>query len=272
VELAVAALQLNSQGSVEKNLEDVARLIRVARARGAALVVLPENFALMGEQEADRLTIAEGLDGPITTQLRDIARAECVALVLGGYPHKSPEPARPFNTSVYIDAQGAIRGVYHKIHMFDVSLADGTEYRESASSTAGSEAVLVRDGGLQLGMTICYDVRFPELFRSLTHAGANVISVPAAFTLTTGKDHWHTLLRARAIENQVFVVAAAQHGKHPRGRQTYGKALIVDPWGDVLAQAPEGEGMALAILDFDAQSKVRKSLPCLLHRRAFAGP
>jgi deaminated glutathione amidase len=192
--------------------------------------------------------------------------------VLGGYPEKSADPARPFNSSVYIDAHGEILGVYRKIHMFDVSLADGTEYKESQSSSAGNEAVLVRDGALRLGMTICYDVRFPELYRALTHVGANVISVPAAFTLTTGKDHWHTLLRARAIENQVFVVAAAQHGKHPRGRQTYGKALIVDPWGDVLAQAPEGEGMALAVLDFSAQTKVRKSLPCLLHRRTFTGP
>jgi predicted amidohydrolase len=166
-----------------------------------------------------------------------------------------------------VDPRGAIAAKYRKVHLFDVSLPDGTIYRESAATSAGSEPVTTEVLGVRLGLSVCYDVRFPELYRRLVHEGARVITVPAAFALTTGKDHWHVLLRARAIENQVYVLAPAQHGKHPRGRVTYGKSLIVDPWGEIVAQCSEGEGFASATLDFAYQDRVRTALPALLHRK-----
>jgi predicted amidohydrolase len=230
----------------------------------------------MGEEE-DKRRIAEALDppggrrGPIGEALVDLARSAGVWIVAGGMPEKSDDPARPHNTSVLVAPEGEIVACYRKVHLFDVDLADGTKLCESNATLAGSEPVAAeistRSGRAKLGMTICYDLRFPELYRELVDLGARIVTVPAAFTLTTGKDHWHVLLRARAIENQVFVVAPAQHGKHPRGRQTYGKSLVVDPWGDVIAQASEGEGFALARLDFAAQDRVRAQLPCLGHRR-----
>jgi predicted amidohydrolase len=182
-------------------------------------------------------------------------------------PEKSDDPSRPYNTSVLLDPKGTVTATYRKVHLFDVSLADGTSLRESAATMAGSAAVTAEVLGVRVGLSICYDVRFPEMYRKLVDEGARIFTVPSAFTLTTGKDHWHTLLRARAIENQVWVLAPAQHGKHPRGRQTYGKSLIVDPWGEVVAQCSEGEGMALARLDFEYQDRVRTSLPALLHRK-----
>jgi deaminated glutathione amidase len=235
-------------------------------------VALPENFALMGEDDTQKRGVAESLEGepgPIVAALCEAAKAHRVFLVAGGMPEKSNDPLRPFNTSLLVSPSGEIVARYQKIHLFDVDLPDGTRAEESGATAAGvAEAPpLVNVLGVPLGMTICYDLRFPELYRVLTKLGARVITVPAAFTLATGKDHWHVLLRARAIENQVFIVAPGQTGKHPRGRQTYGKSLIVDPWGDVLAQCGEGEGFALARLDLSAQDRVRAALPCLRHRR-----
>ncbi len=270
-----AVIQLSSQDDVNANLARVRELVLEAARAGAELVALPENFAFMGE-EARKLEVAERLDdeptGPIASALRLAARDAGVWLVAGGMPERSSDPARPYNTSLLLDAEGRIVSRYRKVHLFDVDLADGTKLLESAATTAGNEPVAAelstRAGGrVGLGMTICYDLRFPELYRRLGERGVRIVTVPAAFTLTTGKDHWHVLLRARAIENQVFVLAPAQHGRHPRGRQTYGKSLIADPWGDVLAQASEGEGFAMAKLDFSAQDRVRKALPCLTHKR-----
>lgn len=271
----VAVIQLSSQDEVEQNLASMRALVLEAGRAGAELVVLPENFAFMGE-EAKKFEIAESVDadasGPIIAALRSAARDARVSLVAGGMPERSADPRRPFNTSVLLEPDGRIVASYRKVHLFDVDLADGTKLLESNATSAGDEPSVTEISGragqpVCLGMTICYDLRFPELYRRLGERGARIVTVPAAFTLTTGKDHWHVLLRARAIENQTFVLAAAQHGKHPRGRQTYGKSLIVDPWGDVLAQAPEGEGLAMAKLDFAAQDRVRASLPCLSHRR-----
>ena len=270
-----AVIQLSSQDDVNANLARVRELVLEAGRAGAELVALPENFAFMGE-ESNKREIAERLEehpaGPIVSTLRLAAREAGVWLVAGGMPEKSPDPDRPYNTSLLFDAEGRLVSRYRKVHLFDVDLADGTKLLESAATTAGDEPVAQeitsRAGGtVGLGMTICYDLRFPELYRRLGERGVRIVTVPAAFTLTTGKDHWHVLLRARAIENQVFVLAPAQHGKHPRGRQTYGKSLIADPWGDVLAQCSEGEGFAMAKLDFAAQDRVRKALPCLTHRR-----
>jgi predicted amidohydrolase len=268
--MRVAAVQMSSQADVKKNLERAAELVARAADLGAELVGLPENFAFMGESDEQKRAIAEELpgEGPIATVLAETARARGVFLLAGGMPEKSGDALRPFNTSALFAPNGVLLARYRKIHLFDVDLPDGTKLCESAASASGDDpAVVVEVRGKKLGMTICYDVRFPELYRRIVDAGAHVVTVPAAFTLTTGKDHWTTLLRARAIENQVFVVAPAQHGKHPRGRQTYGKSCIIDPWGDVLAQCGEGEGVAVATLDFAYQEKVRAALPSLKHRR-----
>jgi predicted amidohydrolase len=268
--MRVAVVQLTSQDIVAENLARVRHWLAQAAAAGAKLITLPENFAFFGE-EAQKRELAERLDGafpgPILGALAEAAAKHGVWIVGGGMPERSDDPARPYNTSVLVDPKGQIAASYRKVHLFDVSLADGTSYRESAATSAGSEAVTAEVLGVRVGLSVCYDVRFPELYRRLVDQGARIVTVPAAFTLTTGKDHWHALLQARAIENQVYVMAPAQHGKHPRGRQTYGKSIIVDPWGEVVAQCSEGEGFAAADLDFAYQDRVRTSLPSLLHRK-----
>ena len=265
--LRAAVVQLHAQDDVDKNMEHALEGVRRARDDGARLVVLPENFAYMGPEEKKR-AIAETLgDGPITRALCEEAKRLGVWIVAGGMPERSDDAQRPYNTAPVISPEGHIIGAYRKIHLFDVALADGTVLKESDATCAGRGEPLVVDvEGAAMGVTICYDVRFPELYRALGQRGARIVVVPAAFTLTTGKDHWHTLLKARAIENQVFVLAAAQWGTHPRGRRTYGKSIIVDPWGDVLAQCAEGEGVATARLDFSYQDRVRQELPALQHR------
>jgi len=266
----VAVVQLNTQDDVAENLRRVGQWVAQAAAGGAQLVALPENFAFMGE-EARKRELAERLDGafpgPILSALAESAAKHGVWILGGGMPEASGDLARPYNTSVLVDPRGAVAATDRKVHLFDVSLPDGTLYRESAATSAGSEPVTTEVLGVRLGMSVCYDVRFPELYRKLVHEGARVVTIPSAFTLLTGKDHWHVLLQARAIENQVYVLAPAQHGKHPRGRQTYGKSLIVDPWGEIVAQCSEGEGFAAATLDFSYQDRVRTALPALLHRK-----
>ena len=270
--MRVAVVQLNSQEDVGKNLGVVRELVGRAASGGAQLVALPENFAFMGEEAAKR-ELAERVDGQgsargrIVGALAELALKHGVWILGGGMPEKSDDPARPFNTSVLVDPRGAVVAAYRKVHLFDVSLPDGSSYRESAATTSGAEALTAEVLGVRVGLSVCYDVRFPELYRRLVDQGARIITVPAAFTLATGKDHWHVLLRARAIENQVYVLAPAQHGKHPKGRQTFGKSIIVDPWGEVVAQCSEGEGVAMADLDFAYQDRVRMSLPSLLHRK-----
>lgn len=269
--MRVAVVQLSSQAVVNENLERVHALVAAAAKDGAELVALPENFAFMGEEEEKRKLAERIGDGPISAAVARAAREAKVFVVAGGMPEASDDRDRPYNTSLLVAPDGSIAAKYRKVHLFDVDLPDGTKLLESRATTAGSDPVVAEiataTGPVKLGMTICYDLRFPELYRRLVDAGARIVTVPAAFTLTTGKDHWHVLLRARAIEDQVFVLAPAQHGTHPKGRKTYGKSLIVDPWGDVLAQAAEGEGYAIARLDFAAQDRVRASLPCLSHRR-----
>jgi len=266
----VAVVQLSSTDDVKSNLVRVREQVAGAVGAGAELVVLPENFAFFGDEEKKR-SVAESLDGPshgpIASALAELASKHDVDIVAGGMPERTSDYARPFNTSVHVAPNGAIAARYRKIHLFDVSLADGTTLKESNATSPGSGVGLTEVNGIKLGMTICYDLRFPELFRMLEGEGARIITVPSAFTVTTGKDHWHVLLRARAIENQVYVLAAAQHGRHPGGRSTYGKSVIVDPWGDVIAQAREGESFACARIDFDYLEKVRASLPCLDHKR-----
>jgi predicted amidohydrolase len=267
--MRAAVVQLNSQDDVSANLERATHFIGEAAKAGAELVVLPENFAFSGDESKKREiaeTLADAAPGPILGALSAAAKKSNVFVIGGGMPEKSGDFERPFNASVLVDPSGRVADVYRKMHLFDVSLADGTQLRESGATKPGRDLVVSDVRGAKVGMSICYDLRFPELYRRLLDAGARVVTIPSAFTVTTGKDHWHVLMRARAIENQIFVLAAAQHGKHPKGRQTYGKSLICDPWGDVVAQCGEGEGYAVATLDFAYQDRVRASLPCLDHR------
>jgi predicted amidohydrolase len=267
--LRVAAVQLQSQDNVEQNLEVCRRLVDNARSQGAKLVLLPENFAYFGDQTGKQ-SCSERLadpDGKIQRALAELARAGEIFLVAGGFPEASSDPARPFNTALAYGPDGRLICSYRKIHLFDVALRDGTVLAESANTSAGESLVTFDIGGFRVGMSICYDLRFPELYRGLIARGANVLLVPAAFTVHTGKDHWHTLLRARAIESQSFVLAAAQWGKHPLGRTTYGHSLVVDPWGTVVAEASDQVGVIHATLELQYLEQVRASVPCLSHRR-----
>jgi deaminated glutathione amidase len=264
----VAAVQMTSNDDVEGNLQAAVRLTREAAGEGAALIVLPECFALLGPEQ-HKLAIAEALPagGPILARLRELARTLGVELVLGGFWERASDPGKVRNACVHVGADGAVRAVYRKIHLFDVDLPDGTTLRESATVEPGSEPVVTETRFGKLGLSVCYDLRFPELYRALVDRGAIALTVPAAFTLTTGKDHWHVLLRARAIEAQCYVIAAAQTGRHFGQRVSYGHALICDPWGTVLSECGEGEGYAIAAIDPAVVERVRGSVPSLRHRR-----
>ncbi len=256
-----AVVQLTSLGDRDKNLARVRALVGEAAARGARLVVLPENFAFLGK-EAERLALAEdvGGDGPILTTLRELARAHGIVLVAGGLPERSDDPAKSYNTCLCLDPEGRVVGHYRKIHLFDVSIPDGATYQESKSVARGAEPVVAPTTLAPIGLSVCYDLRFPELYRTLAGRGAEVMVVPAAFTQYTGKDHWHVLLRARAVENSCFVLAAAQYGRHDERRVTYGHSLIVEPWGTVLAEAADGEGLVLAELRPEHLARARAEL------------
>ncbi len=273
--LVFAAVQLSSQAEPQPNLDRALALVAEAARRGARAVLLPENFAYLGGDEEGKRALAEDLPfgddgkgelGPIGKRLADAAKKHAVTILGGGMPERSGDPNRPFNTCAVFGPDGKLEARYRKIHLFDVDLAE-RRYRESAATARGDAPVVTSIGGQKVGLSICYDLRFPELYRALTALGAEVLVVPAAFTVTTGKDHWHVLLRARAIEAQAYVVAAAQWGKHPGGRQTFGKSCIIDPWGEVVAQASEGEGVITATIDPAYLTKVRSELPSLRHRR-----
>jgi deaminated glutathione amidase len=269
--VVAAAVQMNSQADVAKNLARAELLVAEAAKQGAQIIVLPENFAFMGGEDDERLRVAEHLDtdtpGAIRTFLETNSRKHSAWIIAGGLPEASGDAVRVHNTCVVVGPDGNMTARYRKIHMFDVEVGDGQRYRESASCAPGDKPVVASVAGANVGLSICYDLRFPELYRTLVDAGAEVLVVPAAFTLATGKDHWHVLLRARAIESQCYVIAAAQWGAHPKGRRTFGKSCIVDPWGEVIAQASEGEGVAVATLDPKYLQQVRASLPSLQHRR-----
>jgi deaminated glutathione amidase len=265
----VAAVQLNSTADPAANLAAADRFTRAAAADGAQLIVLPEKFTAMGSGD-QLLAAAQPLDGPAISWARALASELRVDLVAGSILERVEGQQKPSNSSVHVDPSGAVRAVYRKLHMFDVEV-DGRAYRESDLEQPGEEIVLSHlSDGVGLGLSICYDLRFPELYRILTLRGARIIVVPAAFTLATTRDHWATLLRARAIENQVFVIAANQIGAHPGGDRSGGRSMIVDPWGIVLAQAPDSEGPLVADLDLERQLELRAQLPALANRRAAA--
>jgi len=270
--LVTAALQMCSSDDVEANLAVVRQQVGEAAAAGARLVVLPECFAFLGRRDVDKMAIAESLDGPpgpIRGALGELATKHGVWIVGGGMPERA-EPAagrpRAYNTAVVVAPDGGVVARYRKIHLFDVDIPGGATLRESDTTAAGDEPVVVEVDGWKVGVTICYDVRFPELYRRLVlERGAEVLLVPAAFTAHTGRAHWHLLLRARAVEDQAWVVAAAQWGRHNEKRESYGHALIVDPWGHVAAELAEGDGAVVHALDRAALEKTRRALPCFAH-------
>jgi deaminated glutathione amidase len=268
----VAAVQLNSAGDKARNLETAERLVREAASAGAELVALPEKWNLLADGD-ELLAGAEALDGPSLTAARGWARSLGIHLLAGSICESGPPGGKASNTSVLVDPAGEDVAVYRKIHMFDVD-AGGVSYRESEHERPGSEPVTAPLADLVAGLTVCYDLRFPELFRILALRGASLITVPSAFTLATGRDHWEVLLRARAIENQLFVLAPNQWGEAPPHYSSFGRSLIVDPWGTALATAPDGECFVSAELDLAAMERIRESLPSLANRQpqAYAWP
>jgi predicted amidohydrolase len=267
-----AAVQLNSNGDKDRNLEAADRLVRAAATDGAEFVALPEKWNLLAGGE-ELAAGAEPLDGPSLTAARGWAGDLGIHLLAGSISERGEEGEKASNTSVLIGPGGENLAVYRKIHMFDVD-AGGVSYRESEFERPGSEPVAAAVGDLTAGLTVCYDLRFPELFRILALRGARLIAVPSAFTLATGRDHWEVLLRARAIENQLFVIAPNQFGSAPPHYSSFGRSMIVDPWGVVLATAPDEECFIGADLDLEAQDRVRESLPSLANRQpgAYAWP
>ncbi|MDX6654173.1 MAG: deaminated glutathione amidase [Solirubrobacterales bacterium] len=263
--MRVAAVQLNSTADKARNLGAAEGLIRAAAADGAEFVALPEKWNLLAPGE-ELVAGAEPLDGPSLTAARGWARTLGIHLLAGSISERVGDGEKPFNASVLIGPDGEDLAVYRKIHMFDVD-AGGVSYRESAHEQPGEEIVTAPVGDLIAGLTICYDLRFPELHRILAVRGARLITVPAAFTSVTGRDHWEVLLRARAIENAVFVLAPGQVGKAPPYFDSYGRSAIVDPWGVVLATAPDGECFIAADLDLAGQERIRETLPALANRR-----
>jgi nitrilase len=264
----VAAIQMTSLADVARNLATARRLLAEARDQGACLAVLPENFSFMGRNEAERRQIVErDADGPVQDAMSALARELRIWIVAGTQPIAVEGDPRPANACVVYDDAGKRAARYDKIHLFDVDLPGGREgYRESANAVPGAKPVLVETPAGRLGLTVCYDLRFPELFRRLVSEGAEIFSVPSAFTSPTGRAHWETLLRARAIENLCFVIAAAQSGVHDSNRETYGDSLVADYWGRVLAREPRGSRVVTAALDRDGQRSTREGFPALRHR------
>ncbi len=279
--LRAAVVQMNTTADVDANVTTALRLIDESAARGARLIVLPEKFHYLGPS-AGVAKARLRLEGALMGRFAEAARAYRVHLVAGSVWEEVPGEDRTYNTCVVFSPDGSRSALYRKIHMFDVQVG-GHVYRESDDCLRGEEvvAVTIRDwaargegGGaiaagdtpLTLGLSVCYDLRFPELYRALADLGAHVVTMPSAFTTTTGRDHWEVLVRARAIENQVFVIAANQYGKHGASLESYGRSMIVDPWGLVLAQAADGEGVAVADLDLGAVARVRAAVPSLANR------
>jgi predicted amidohydrolase len=267
-QLRVGAVQMCSTDDFAANLATTRALVDRAAGEGAKLVVLPECFSFLGRREGDKLPIAETLDGSgrVASMLRELATKHGVWIVGGGTPEIVPgDLARTYNTAVVVDPRGELVARYRKIHLFDVDIP-GTVLKESDATKAGNELVVLDIDGAKVGVTICYDLRFPELYRQLVKdKGAEVLLVPAAFTAHTGAAHWHLLLRARAVENQAWVVAAAQHGQHNEKRASYGHSLVVDPWGTVVAEQDAGDGVVMATLDSELVAKRRTQMPCLSH-------
>jgi predicted amidohydrolase len=264
--MLAAAIQMNSQDDKEKNIRSAEYLIDIAAERGANLAVLPEMFNFLGPRER-RPFEAEQIPGPTIQRIMAKAVQHHMGIIAGSILESSPQPGKVYNTSVFINSAGHIIARYRKLHLFDVVVEGQPPYEESATIIQGDEIVVAETDLGKLGFTICYDIRFPQLYCQLSNLGAQIISLPAAFTLHTGLAHWEVLIRARAIENLCYVIAAAQVGLHPVDRECYGNSMIVDPWGTVLARAPTKESVIIAAIDLHYLHKVRSNLPSLTHRR-----
>ncbi len=266
MKVCVAAIQLTSTEDWEGNLKRSEGLIAEAAGRGARIVALPENFAFL-RSEGEAIPCPQSLEGEFLSRMKALAIRHKIYLLAGSIPEAIPGENRIYNTSAFLNPSGDIIAVYRKIHLFDAKLEGRANFQESRFVKAGNEVTTGSTEFGTVGLSVCYDLRFPELYRSLTKAGARVIFVPSAFTEYTGKDHWKVLLQARAIENQVYIVAPAQFGQHNPKRRSYGKSMIVDPWGTALATAPDCEGVIFADLDFELQDRIRRELPALDHIR-----
>jgi predicted amidohydrolase len=262
----IGAVQMNSQGNKEANLATAGRLIDEAAAQGADVVALPEMFNIYGTSDEIRAG-REPMGGPTSQFLQGKAKQHGITLHGGSIPVQVPDSDKAWNISLVYDSAGELVATYRKIHLFDIDITGTVSDNESSRYDAGTEMVAFESEHGQFGLTICYDIRFPEVYRALTLAGSRVIFQPSAFTLYTGKDHWEALIRARAIENQVYMVSPAQIGTHAGNKTCYGNTMIVDPWGTVLARAPERECVVVADIDYAAQDKIRAGLPNLKHRR-----
>lgn len=263
-----AVIQMNSGLDRGINLSMAERLMEAAVSQGATLLVLPENFSFFGGSEEEKRAAREDpVHGPSLTFLKTFAARHRVWISGGSVPLADPGSSKALNVCFLVDDTGSVRGRYDKIHLFDVDVGDGTRYRESEHVRPGKRPVVVDTPFGRIGLTICYDLRFPELFRALTAQNAEIFTLPAAFTVVTGRDHWETLVRARAIENFAYMLAAGQWGQHAGGRQTYGRSMIVEPWGSIVAQCADGVGYTLAPLDRERISRCRQRIPCLSHRK-----
>jgi deaminated glutathione amidase len=266
--LPVALVQLDATGDVDANIQRAAALASEAAAAGARLVVLPEYLHYRGSDDGFRAS-ARPIPGAFTHAFSAVARRHDTWIVAGSVAETSDDPARPYNTSALIAPDGSIAAIYRKIHLFDVSVDDGPADTESARVSPGVEAVVADVDGATIGLTVCYDLRFPELYRTLALAGAGVFAIPSNFTERTGRDHWEVLLRARAIENGAWVLAPGQSGGPP-GQRAYGRSMIIDPWGTVVAQASDGVGIVRADVETDRVAAVRRQIPSLANRRSSA--
>jgi len=268
-ELKIAAIQMVSTASLQENLETARRLIKAAAHDGAQIAVLPEYFCIMGLKDTDKVNIREKLgSGPIQEELAAIAKDSGIYLIAGTIPLEAKDPNKVLNTTLVFSPDGQRVGRYDKIHLFGFQTST-ERYQESETIEAGDQPGIVKitinDTEWSFGLSICYDLRFPELYRALGQVDCHII--PAAFTYTTGKDHWEILLRARAIENQCYVLASAQGGIHQNQRRTWGNTMLIDPWGEVLTTLPEGEGFISGVLSKDKLNEVRSKLPALAHRK-----
>lgn len=268
-QLRVGLIQMNSRSDKAANLATAERLIDQAAEQGARLVGLPEYVSYLGPKELHEEN-AEPIPGPTTERFAAKARQHGIYLLGGSILERSDTPGMYYNTSTFFNPDGMLQAIYRKIHLFDIDITGNVSSNESATISPGDRVVTVEVDGHVLGLSICYDLRFPELYRMLALDGAEVLFVPAAFTLYTGKDHWHTLLRARAIENQCYILAPAQIGPHDPHAQCYGHALVADPWGTVIADAPNHEGVVVADIDFAYLRQVRAQVPSLANRRPSA--
>ncbi|HEY7220068.1 MAG TPA: carbon-nitrogen hydrolase family protein [Candidatus Binatia bacterium] len=261
-----AAVQMVASDVKAANLREAKHWVRHAAAQGARVIVLPEVFIWRGSKKFER-EFAESVPGPTSTAMAELARELGIYLLAGSILEEIPGSEKVYNTSLFFDRAGKLLASYRKIHLFDVDLANGTSLRESATREFGDGIVVAGTELCKAGLSVCYDLRFPELYRGLAKEGVDLVFVPAAFTAYTGEAHWETLLRARAIENQVYIIAPDQFGQSAKSFETHGHSMIVDPWGQILAELPDGPGVITAEIDLDYLAKVRAELPALKHRR-----